>query len=400
MRRITTIAAILTCSFICIPTLLRAQPDEITAQAPILPLTVHFRSVPQYFVQSLENDPLFSEIEAFVDNDSGQPWYEIVLTYKATGLRVFYCNSPQWVSVLRHIGADAYVASIDFAKPDNSESRTAYRIRLHDRFNQEILWQFVTSPGVASRGEGFIPQPDAFGFLLIHARGRSAAALGTVVSIGGRKNIVHVSQTSGVNQAYYATDLTVATLTPGTLLWSVESRPAHFIEGEGWTLQSEDGRERLVSIERITGSQVLINQTEQHDGNSASVQLEVEHLDDNPVLRSVMLKIQLNTLHISFEPGLPLPTLESGDTTHTLFAIAENETVIANGQLLVSRAFGAEHLLWMFDAPPWARTHTFETGVNVIPTVSSPGESTRCLTEDCVVREPSTSLSWDRKGGR
>jgi hypothetical protein len=356
-------------------------------QAPILPFTVHFRSVPQYFTQSLEDDPLFSRIEAFVDNDPQQSWYEVVLTYRATGARVFYCSSRQWVTVLSNAGREAYVASIEYAGPE-TESRSIYHIGLHDRFGEEIHWQFAANLLATSGGNAFISRPDTFGFTIMHASHRTPAGAGTVVTIGGHKNIGVL----GTYQAYYATGLTVAELIPGTQPWSVESRPINFAQGESWTLQSEDGQERLLSIELTSDRQALINQTEWRDARSASVELEVRQLNNSLVLSSVRLTLQRDVLRISFDPELPFPAPGSPDRTNVNFSMTENETAIASGKLLVLRAFETEHLLWMFDDPDWAREHLFETGANVIPSLQlQDSRWTRCVVDDCSILAPSIS---------
>jgi len=387
MIRLATAMMILTCILLCAPRHLKAESGEEAsmAQAPILPLTVHFRSVPQYFTQSFEDDPLFSKIEAFVDNDPQQSWYEVVLTYKATGASVFYCSSRQRVKVLRNAGWEAYFASIEYAGPETTESRPVYRISLRDRFGEEIRWQFVTSLLATPGGNAFISQPDTFGFMLIHASHREPAGAGTIVTIGGHKNIGVL----GTYEAYYATGLTVAELIPEMQLWSVESRPINFAEGQSWTLRSEDGQERLLSIERISDTQASINQAERQDTQRASVELEVRQLNNSLVLSSVRLTLQRDVLRISFEPELPFPAPGSADRTNVDFSMTENETVIASGKLLVLRAFEAERLLWMFDAPDWARKHSFETGANVIPNVPRHDSRwTRCVVGDCSIRAP------------
>jgi hypothetical protein len=357
-------------------------------QAPILPFTVHFRSVPQYFTQSLEDDPLFSRIEAFVDNDPQQSWYEVVLTYRATGASVFYCSSRQWVRVLSNAGRETYVASIEYAGPEAAGSRSVYRIGLRDGFGEEIRWQFVANFQATLGGNVFISRPDTFGFMLMHASDRAPAGAGTVVTIGCHKNIGVL----GTYQAYYATGLTVAELIPGTQPWSVESRPTNFAQGESWTLQNEDAQERFLNIERTSDEQALINQTEWRDAQSVSVELEVRQLNNSLVLSSVRLTLQRDVLRISFDPELPFPAPGSADRTNVNFSLTENQTIIASGKLLVLRAFETEHLLWMFDDPDWAREHLFETGANVIPSLQlQDSRWTRCVVDDCSILAPSIS---------
>jgi hypothetical protein len=68
------------------------------------------------------------------------------------------------------------------------------------------------------------------------------------------------------------------------------------------------------------------------------------------------------------------------------FTVAENEQAsVASGALEVQRTADAEHLLWRFDTPIFAKSTTFETGVNLIPSAS---EEATSVTEDYLLRSP------------
>ncbi len=63
------------------------------------------------------------------------------------------------------------------------------------------------------------------------------------------------------------------------------------------------------------------------------------------------------------------------------FTVAENEQAnIASGALEVQRAVDAEHVLWHFETPNFARGITLETGVNLIPVART---EANCTNEDC-----------------
>jgi hypothetical protein len=66
-NRIVTVA-LLMCVFFCDASVMRAQAPAraSTPQAPILPMDVKFRYVPQYIEQSFEGDPRYARIEALV----------------------------------------------------------------------------------------------------------------------------------------------------------------------------------------------------------------------------------------------------------------------------------------------------------------------------------------------
>ena len=61
-------------------------------------------------------------------------------------------------------------------------------------------------------------------------------------------------------------------------------------------------------------------------------------------------------------------------------AIAIPTPTIASGALEVQRAVDAEHVLWHFETPSFARGITLETGVNLIPHART---EANCTNEDC-----------------
>jgi len=98
----------------------------------MLPMNVKFRFVPQYFIQSVEDDPHYARIEALVDEGR----CEVVLLDKTMNRKTFYSTLSRKVDALKANGADAYATPIDFEAFTLGDSTPLFRIRLHDRILQ------------------------------------------------------------------------------------------------------------------------------------------------------------------------------------------------------------------------------------------------------------------------
>ena len=367
------------------------QSERIQSTLPLVPMTVRFRFVPQYFEQTIGDDLRYSRIEALIDNDPKRPWYEVILTDRTTGRRVFYCNSLETVMALKGAGTDAYTAEIGFALVEEPDSPPAYHIRLRDNRGQGIHWQFVVSTR-ATHPAGLLPRPNRLGLVLMFGSSRSDAATGTTVTIGKESRATDWSGAASAYPPFYFTGLTVAEIVPTEQLWSVVSTPAALRKGERWVLLSPGGRRRLLVIESVSDHQVLINQVDEDNPDVTSAQLDVERLNDSLALHSVRLTNQSLILQISFAPNLPLPACGLEDKTDVHFTVEVGaKSVIASGTASVRRALDAEHMDWHFDAPDWARANRYETGVNVVPVTGLDGSAASsrwCGAEPGVYRNP------------
>jgi len=124
--------------------------------------------------------------------------------------------------------------------------------------------------------------------------------------------------------------------------------------------------QRRMTIERISGDQMEIEQVEPDNPFSAPAQLEVLRQGNGFMLRSLSFERGLHSLRISFEPALPLPAVGLEDRTDAEFVVGEDNHPVAHGKVSVARTLDTEHVSWWFSAPSWARTSTFDSGVNLI----------------------------------
>jgi hypothetical protein len=352
----------------------------LTSPAPVLPMNVKFRYVPQYFVQSVEDDPRYARIEALVDEGR----CEVVLLDKTTNRRIVYSTLSRKVDALKANGEDAYATRIDFEVFTLGDSTPLFRIRFHDRIGQVIEWGFVAGQMVPHASPEVISRTDDSGIAFFYVPRRAAAAVGTSLTIGDREYRPEPTQSRARLGTFYATDMTIGQILPGTQLWRVESGPVSLAEAAQWDLRGEGGRQSMLAIKQLYDTGALIDQTELYDPDAPEVILTLVRSGDSHSLRLMSATAHGNTLWIFFGPDLPLPEHQTDDKTIVTFTVAENEDAsIASGRLVVRRGFDTEHLEWQFESPDLAKGEVFETGVNLIPKDTEQG---KCMNEDCSIR--------------
>ena len=366
MKRIAASILSIASFLSCLPRALHAQAEQkdVIAQGPIVSMKIKFRYIPQYFMQSIDDNPRYSRIEALIDHGR----YEVILTDKSSNRSAFYANSEKRIDVLQANGADAYLAPVEVEEFTTVDSNQAHLIRLRDTLGQEIQWRFVEGEAVAHARPEIVFQASPSGLAWMYAPHRVAPAAGTAVTIGDRQYQAQASEPGGDYRAFYSTDMTIAQFIPGTQLWSIERSPISLLEAEQWDLTGEGGQKRLLVIKSISDQDATIEQIDLNDPDSADVLLYLDRSNGSYSLRSISMTTHANTLRVFFDPGLPLPAQTSDNDLNIAFSIAENEQAdIANGSLTVRRTPGTEHVAWQFNSPDWARVQGLETGVNVLP---------------------------------
>ena len=338
------------------------------------------RYVPQYFVQSVEDDPRYARIEALVDEDR----CEVVLLDKTTNRRIVYSTLSRKVDALKANGEDAYATRIDFEVFTLGDSTPLFRIRFHDRIGQLIEWGFVAGEMVPHASPEVISRTDDSGIAFFYAPRRATAAVGTSLTIGDREYRPEPSQSRARIGTFYATDMTIGQIFFGTQVWRVESGPVSLAEAAQWDLRGEGGRQSILAIRQLDDTGALIDQTELYDPDAPEVTLTIVRSADSYSLQLMSATAHGNTLWIFFGPDLPLPVHQTDDKTIVTFTVAENEDAnIASGRLVARRGFDTEHLEWHFESPDLAKGEVFETGVHLIPKDT---EQAKCMNEDCSIR--------------
>ena len=351
-------------------------------EAPVLPMEIKFRYLPKYFEQSFPDDPRYARIAALVDHAR----CDVVLLDKTTNRETFYSISDRKVRALAADGADAYTTPIDFTASSTIDSYPLFVIHFHDRLGQEVTWQFVVGELLPHASQEVISRADNSGIAFLYAPRRAAAVPGTALTIAARTYRPESTPSDDALGAFYAADMTVSQILPGTELWRAENSPANPVPTAKWNLSGDGGRQRDLALEQVSETKAEVDQSDLDDPDAPQIVLNLERVNDTYGLRSLSFKAHGNTLWIFFGPLLPLPAHQINGKTTVAFTVAENEqATVARGALEVQRAVEAEHLLWHFDTPNLARSTAFETGVNLIPSAS---EQATCVNEDCLLRSP------------
>ena len=364
------------CLFFCHATVMRAQvpATALTPEAPVLPMDIKFRHVPQYFAQSLTGDPRYARIEALVDEER----CDIILLDKTTNREVLYSNSNRQVDALVADGIDAHATPVDFAASSTDDSHPLFRFHFYDQFGQNVTWQFVAGDMVPHASPRVIFYTHS-GVTLLYAPRRAAAAAGTILTIAGREHRPETTRSNDALAAFYATDMTISAILPSMDIWNVESGPDDIVQGAKWTLSGRGGQRRILAVKQLSVAEAAIDQIDPINPDAPQVVLNVVRANGTYGVSSVSLETHGNRLWIFFGPALPLPARQIDKTTVT-FTVAENEQAnIASGELEVRRTNDAEHLSWRFDTPRSASGSTFETAVNLIPI---PREQAKYVSED------------------
>jgi hypothetical protein len=339
-------------------------------------MNVEFRYVPQYLEESISDDPRYARIEALLDGDG----CHVILLDKTTDREAFYSISKRRVDALAANGSDAYVTPIDFETSSPTGGSPAFLIHFQDQFSNEILWKFAVGEFVPHASPEVIFHTDNPGFL--YAPHRAPSADGTTLTIAGREYLPESRQSDNALGAFYATDMTLGQIMAGTDLWAVEDTLADTARAANWNLAGHGGRLRTLAVKELSATEASIEQFDVNDPDAPHVVLNVVRVNDAYELRSVSFESHFNTLWIFFGPELPFPAHQTHDKRIVTFTVAENElSNIASGTLEVQRAFDAEHVLWHFETPSFARGITLETDVNLVPGARI---EANCIDKDCL----------------
>jgi hypothetical protein len=343
--------------------------------APVLPMDIKFRHVPQYFEQSFIGDPRYARIEALVDEEH----CDIILLDKTTNREALYSNLQRRVDALAADGVDAYTTPVDFEAASTDDSHPLFLFQFHDQFGQNVTWRFAPGEMVPHASPGAISYTHS-GVTLLYAPRRAPAAAGTILTIAGREYRPASTQSHDSFTAFYATDMTISAILPGADLWNIESNAGDIVQPAKWTLTGSGGQRRILVVKQLSEREAAIDQIDSNNPDAPHLVLNLVRANGCYGVSSLLLETHGNRLWIFFGPLLPLPARQI-DKTIVTFTVAENEQAnVASGELEVQRTIEAEHLLWRFDTPNAAKGTTFITGVNLIPDAH---EQARCVDEGC-----------------
>ena len=103
-------------------------------------------------------------------------------------------------------------------------------------------------------------------------------------------------QTDDALAAFYATDMTIGQILPGTDLWAVESTPADIVQTAKWIVGGDGRRLRTLAVKELSATEASIEQFDPSDSDAPQVILNVVRVNDTSELRSLSFESHFNTL--------------------------------------------------------------------------------------------------------
>ena len=276
-NRIVSIG-LLTYVFLCHASTMRAQTPAKPSppEAPVLPMDIKFRDVPQYFEQSFANDPRYARIEALVEDGR----CDVILLDKTMNREAFYSTAKRKVEARAANGADAYTAPIDFSASSTIDSSPHFLSHCYDQFGQDGTWQFVVDEIVPHASPGVVSRTDGSGITLLYVPRRAKGAAGTALTIAGKTYQPQSTQSDDALAAFYATDMTVSQILPGTDLWTVEDSPANVAQTAKWNLAGDGGRQRSLALKQVSDTKAEVDQSDLDDPDAPQIVLNLERVKD------------------------------------------------------------------------------------------------------------------------
>jgi hypothetical protein len=247
-------------------TLILSSAIAAFAQAvppPTVPQQIIYHHWPEQFVQWIGPELPYSMFVLYVDaNATGGPLYQVMFTERTTDKRVYYTNRQQ-------PGEDAFVTNIQFDRPAHPGKDATYLLRFVDHSGQPVSWQFVQGSDMSERGGGSSPaglQPP----VLVYREQGAVAGEGTALKIGNTVSTADVW--TEISQppyfvAYhgaYSQNVDIAVFIGAPQQWTTVSSPNSLAVGAEWALKAQDGTNRTLKIDTLSGSHATISDAANH----------------------------------------------------------------------------------------------------------------------------------------
>src|SRR5262245_50915529 len=296
------------------------------ALIPIMPLLIEYEYTPLHLMQWIDDHPQYTMIEAIV-HQTATPLYQVILTEKEAGRRVYYCNLEARVKELARDGREAHLAAIDFKTAGAAEGPQSYGLALSDKRGQAVRWRFLPAAEPSERGAGLTPMAAAPGLRLEYRDLGTAAGAGSAVQIGDR--VSEAAPWPEISSppyfVAYRGSVTlgrhIGALSTGKESWRIISPPSELREGAEWRMVSDRGRERVLKVSARRGDSLTITEAGAPNHQSSTLTLQARAIGDDLAIQSMLLTGGLQTMRVSFKPELNLATLPAAPGVETDFQI-------------------------------------------------------------------------------
>ena len=342
--------------------LLLGSASTMLAQlpAPVPSEQIIFRHWPEQFIQWIGPELPYTMIELYVDPArTTAPLYEAVLTDRSTGKRIHYANQQGMVDIDKRSGAEAYLTTMQLDRPANEAKGATYLLRFVDHTGQPVSWQFIQGSDISERGGGSSPagvEPP----VLVYRTRSAGAGEGTALKIGNAVSVADVW--TEISQPPYfvayrgavSQDVDIAVFTGPGQQWTTTSAPKTLTADAEWKLKAQDGLERTLHVQTVTGDHATILDKDDHfPGRTVTIDAALTNgaWSIEKLHYSGAGEDANQGMTISFAPGA------SGGATPSKFEmLAGHKTHIASGT--VHGDAEQPRVGWEFKDPQWLKGKT------------------------------------------
>lgn len=338
---------------------------------PIVPMLIEYEHAPEYFAQWISTSPQYSMIEA-VNIQKAPPSYQLVLTDKASGERVYYSSSEAKVKSLTGSGKKAVLTPVDFKVIENVAEQPTYAFAFKDEKGQAIRWRFMPHSAPSDRGSGSTPGRRQ-GLSVVFRNLSSVADENTAVEIGEKvfpADPWPQISTPPYFVAYrgvYGLGVQTGTIGVGTENWRVTSAPAELNQGAQWVLTDGRNNVRTLQITARSGDELTISEAKVQAPFSTPLTLTALITPLGLALRSIRIENDGHSMSITFKPELNIAAAPSGQSNpEVAFQIGVDKTEkVIEGTISLERSGNATNFRWTPRSPDWAKGRTLNTSLEV-----------------------------------
>jgi hypothetical protein len=331
-----------------------AQTPTATIPPPIAPILAQYRFWPEQFVQWIGNELPYSMVEFDIDENSGKPIYDVVLTDRVTQKRTHYSNTQAVVAAAKAQDGEAYLANdIKLERPDATTTGATYTLRLNLHDGKPLEWRFIQGSDIMEQGGGLTALPASPVPVFAYREQAAVAGEGTAIQIGDTASSAEMWKEISKPPYFmawhgaYSLNATTLVLPGGEEKWTITSAPSALAGGATWKLASTTGREQTIRAEKV-------------DGNHASLTVEIVPGSTRRTIDATWDGTAWRYNQLRFIPhtgeklGLTLqfaPTLSKDGTSNIDILVGKKKIVTA-----AATADAANLLTITFKSPDWTKS--------------------------------------------
>jgi hypothetical protein len=333
---------------------------------PIVPIVIEYEYAPLYFLQWLTKDPRYSMIEASV-NPANPPVYQIVLTEKDTGQRIYYSNAEAHVKALLRAGKKARQTPIDYRKVENVGEEPSYLFGFREEHGLPVLWRFNLASAASTRGPAMLPARQELGFF--HRGTGTAAGEDTVVKIGEVENPAEPWPQISVKPYFiafrgsFANNMETVILHAVAQDWRMLSGPSQLTEGAEWKMIDDNKNLRQFRLTARKGDKVTISEFSTAQPASPSLVLTARATAQGLVLQSVASTVNHQMVRIYFKPELDMVSDTAGSSEVTFAIDLTKDEKVMEGSIAVGKHGNIVQMRWQPRSPDWAKSRVLSSAI-------------------------------------